>query len=59
MIVKDGKVTGFTITSGGSGYSSVPTVTVSGHGNVKVKATIGFSKDFRTNGRVTSLTLVK
>jgi hypothetical protein len=57
-IIKNGKVTGFTITNAGAGYSSPPYVRVAGH-NVRVKATIAFSKDFKTNGRITSLTVVE
>jgi hypothetical protein len=58
-IIKNGKVTGFTITNPGAGYLTAPTITVAGHPNVKAKATIGFSKDVRKNGRITSLTIVK
>lgn len=58
-IIKDGKVTGFNITNPGAGYMTAPTVTVAGHTDIKVKATIGFSKDVRKNGRLTSLAIVK
>ena len=58
-IIKDGQVTGFTITNPGSGYLTVPSVSVAGYGQVKVKAEIGFSKDLAKNGRVTNLTVVK
>jgi hypothetical protein len=57
-IIKNGKVTGFTITKSGAGYSSPPYVRVAGH-DVRVEATIAFSKDFRTNGRITSLKIVE
>lgn len=58
-IVKDGKVTGFTITNSGSGYLTVPSVSVAGYGQVKVKAEIGFSKDLAKNGRITKLTVIE
>lgn len=58
-IVKDGKVTGFTITNPGSGYLTVPSVSVAGYGQVKVKAEIGFSRDLAKNGRITKLTVIK
>jgi hypothetical protein len=58
-IIKNGKVTGVTITNPGAGYMTAPTVTVAGHPDVKLKATIDFDKDVRKNGRLTLLTLVK
>lgn len=56
-IVEDGVLKGFIMTNEGSGYTSVPTVTVSGFGRVPVVATIEFSTDLKANGRITSLTL--
>jgi hypothetical protein len=50
-------VTGFVITNPGSGYTSVPTVTVSGAGNVTAVATVSYTKDFATNGAITAITL--
>lgn len=58
-IVRNGKVTGFTITNPGAGYTTPPTVFVAGHGDVRVKATIEFTRDFKTNGRVRTLTVVQ
>ena len=57
-IIEDGQVTGFKIISGGAGYSSAPTVSIPGHPDVRVKATAEFTKDLRTNGRISKLTLV-
>lgn len=57
-IVKGGKVTRFKITNAGSGYMVAPTVTVAGHPNLRVKATIAFSTEFQKNGRITSLKVV-
>ena len=57
-ITKNGKVTSFTIVNAGSGYSTSPIVRIVGNDNVYGKTTLGFSKDFKTNGRVVSITLV-
>jgi hypothetical protein len=57
-ILADGKITGVTITSAGSGYSSAPTVTITGpEGTVTAKTTIAYSDDFSTNGRLSAITL--
>lgn len=50
--VSDGAVTGFTITNGGTGYTSAPNVTITGSGTgATATATI-------SNGSVTSITIV-
>jgi hypothetical protein len=56
-IVENGVVTGFVITNPGSGYSSVPIVTVTSAGNVTAVATVSYTTDFNTNGSVTAITL--
>jgi hypothetical protein len=56
-IVENGVVTGFVITNPGSGYTSTPTVTVSGAGNVSAMATVSYTTDFATNGAVTVIAL--
>lgn len=57
-IMKDGTVTGVTVTNPGSGYSSAPTVTIKGpNGIVTAKAAVAFTKDFQTNGSLSSITL--
>jgi hypothetical protein len=58
-IIADGKVTGFTITNAGAGYLMAPKVSVVGYGDIEVQATIEFSDDFKTNGRVTSLSVLQ
>ncbi|TWT30636.1 hypothetical protein [Blastopirellula retiformator] len=58
-IVNNGQVTGLKITNPGAGYSSPPGVVIAGYPNVKVKVDIEFGKELKTNGKVTSLTLVK
>lgn len=57
-IIEDGRVTGFRITSSGSGYTTPPRVTVAGHEDLRVEATLGFSTDLRENGRVTELKII-
>lgn len=58
-VITDGKLTGFDIINAGAGYSSAPDVSVAGYPDVHAQATIGFSKDLRTNGRVTKITIVQ
>ncbi|NQV22961.1 MAG: hypothetical protein HQ518_01230 [Rhodopirellula sp.] len=57
--ISNGQVVALKITNPGSGYMTPPTVIVAGHPTAKVEAVIEFSQDLKTNGRVTSLTLVK
>ncbi|PQO45166.1 hypothetical protein [Blastopirellula marina] len=57
--IENGQVTGLTITSGGAGYSSPPQVVIAGYPDVKIKADVEFGTDLRTNGKVTSLTVIK
>lgn len=59
VVVKDGKITGFKITSAGSGYSVPPKVTLPGHEDLSIEATIEFGKDLKTNGRVKSLKIAE
>ncbi|WP_157276568.1 hypothetical protein [Paenibacillus sp. Soil766] len=57
-IVTEGVVTGVTITNPGAGYSSTPTVTITGPtGTVTAKAVVTYTQDFKTNGSITSITL--
>jgi len=56
-VVTNGAVTGFIITDAGAGYTSTPTVTISGVGGVTATATVSYSKNFNTNGSITALTL--
>lgn len=55
--VRDGVVTGITITDAGSGYSSPPHVSIEGKPEVKAAATLAFGKDLTTNGSVKEITL--
>jgi hypothetical protein len=57
-IVTDGVVTGVTITNPGAGYSSTPTVSITGPtGTITAKAVVTYAQDFKTNGSITSITL--
>ena len=54
-LVKDGAVIGYEVVSGGSGYSSPPTVTVS---NIKAAAAtveLAYGKDLASNGSVSKI----
>jgi hypothetical protein len=54
----NGVLTGVTITNPGSGYSSAPNVTIKGPDRtVTAKAVVTYTKDFNTNGSLTSITL--
>lgn len=58
VIVTDGVVTGVTITNPGAGYSSTPTITITGPtGTVTAKAVVTNTQDFKTNGSISSITL--
>ncbi len=55
-LVKDGIITGFEVISGGSGYSSPPSVTVPGaRGSARVA--LSFGRNFTANGAVSAITL--
>lgn len=56
-LIKDGKVSGLVVTSGGSGYSSPPTISIPGFDKLAPGATLDFSQAFETNGAVASITL--
>jgi hypothetical protein len=55
--VVDGQVTGLSITNPGSGYSSPPTISVTGAGVVSAVATVAYTTAFATNGSVSGVTL--
>jgi hypothetical protein len=56
-LVKDGVVTGYELISGGSGYSSTPTVTVPGVKDAAAKVELSFGKAYESNGAVSVITL--
>ena len=55
---KNGVITGYVVTSGGSGYSSAPLVTVPGVHGASARAELSFSKTFATNGSVSAISVV-
>jgi hypothetical protein len=57
-LVEKGKIVGFVVTSGGSGYSSPPTVSVPGMQEVAAKVQLSFGKQFDTNGSVATITVL-
>ncbi len=54
--IKDGAVASVTITEPGSGYSSPPTVTVSGHPGLALTAKLTFDRDLKKNGSISTVT---
>jgi hypothetical protein len=57
--VENGEVVSVKITNAGAGYMAPPTVVVAGHPDVKIEATIEFTQELQTNGRLASLTVVE
>jgi len=55
--VSHGKVVGFKITNAGSGYSSIPTVSVPGFDDFSATVTVNYTKRFETNGSISLITL--
>jgi hypothetical protein len=56
--ITNGVVTGVTITNPGSGYSSNPTVTITGpNGKVTATAALSYTKNFKTNGSISAITI--
>lgn len=56
VIMTDGVVTGIEITNHGSGYTSVPTITIL-NSDLTATAVISFTADFSTNGSISAITL--
>ena len=56
-LIKDGAIVGYEITSGGSGYSSVPTVSVPGHPETTAQVELSFGKNMETNGAISTITI--
>jgi hypothetical protein len=56
--ITNGVVTGVTIINPGSGYSSNPTITITGpNGKVTATAALSYTKDFKTNGSISAITI--
>lgn len=58
-VVENGKVKSIVITEPGSGYSAPPTVRIEGMDSVRLQAELSFSKEFRKNGAIKSVDVVK
>jgi hypothetical protein len=58
-LVKDNKVIGYEVESGGTGYSSPPTVSVPGIKDTQAKVELSFDKDLDHNGAVSSITIAE
>jgi hypothetical protein len=56
-LVQNGVVTGFEIVSGGSGYTTPPTITVPNVKAVTAKVELAFGKDLEKNGSVSAITI--
>lgn len=57
-LIKDGKIIGYEIVKGGSGYSSSPTISVSNHPEAMAKVELGFSTDLEFNGTISGITIL-
>jgi hypothetical protein len=55
--VKNGKVSGFVVTTKGNGYSSEPDISVPGFPSATEKAQLSFSKKLENNGCVSQISL--
>jgi hypothetical protein len=55
-IITDGVITGIEITNAGSGYTSVPVITLL-NSDQTATATLSFTNDFSTNGSIGAITL--
>ncbi|WP_139228528.1 hypothetical protein [Planctomicrobium piriforme] len=58
-VIDNGRLLGFEVLNGGSGYSSAPTVSIPGHNNLFVNIDIAYGREFGTNGSITSITLAE
>jgi len=55
--IENGKIVGFVVTQGGSGYSTPPVVRVQGMPGVNAQAKLAFSSDFEANGAISEVAL--
>ncbi|MDB6072921.1 MAG: hypothetical protein JWO89_561 [Verrucomicrobiaceae bacterium] len=58
-VIQNGVATKIELVSGGSGYSSPPTVTVPGMAEATFKVQLAFNKKFEKNGSVAAITIVQ
>jgi hypothetical protein len=61
VTVTNGVVTGAKITNAGAGYSSNPTITIKGPDGqvITATATVSYTKDLKTNGHISAITINK
>lgn len=57
--VENGKIVSVKITNPGAGYMAPPSVVIAGHPDARIEATVEFTQDLQTNGRLASLTVVE
>ncbi|MEZ6049383.1 MAG: EF-hand domain-containing protein [Planctomycetaceae bacterium] len=57
--IEDGKVVELKVIDGGYGYSSTPEIVIAGFPDLKIEATVEFTQDLQTNGRITELKIVE
>ena len=55
--IKNGAVTSISIPEAGAGYSSLPKISVLGHPEIALKATLAFGRDLKTNGSLSAITV--
>jgi len=53
--LKDGAITSIKVTESGSGYSTPPEISVPGHSEIALKATLAFGRDLKSNGAIASI----
>ncbi len=58
-LVKQGQIIGFEIEDGGAGYTTPPTITVSGFPSLRVAAQMHFGTDLKTNGSIKGLSVAE
>jgi hypothetical protein len=57
VLLKDGKITGFEVADGGSGYSSAPTIRLPEGPAIDAQVRLSYGKEFESNGSITSIAL--
>lgn len=57
-VIQDDKIVDVKLTNPGSGYLQVPAISIAGYPDVKLTATLKFSKDFGQNGSLAELKIV-
>ncbi|MBL7644897.1 MAG: hypothetical protein JNK74_01790 [Candidatus Hydrogenedentes bacterium] len=56
-LVKQGQIIGFEIEDGGAGYTTPPTIRVSGFPSLRVAAQMHFGTDLKTNGSIKGMSV--